>query len=102
MGRGSTDLDNYEYDKFLAANKKEKELRERKVERRSLNSGYKGWHFGIDKKPVYTRDKEEFRKELDKRGLMMEDDIKHNRKSEIVNPKDMARLAYEESRRRNR
>lgn len=69
MPRGSTDLDNYEYDIWLAENKKEKELRERKLARKNANKGYEGWHFGIDKKPVYTKNKEEFKRELSNRGL---------------------------------
>lgn len=82
MGRGNTGLDNYEYDRYLASNKKERELIDRKKERRNANTGYAGWHFGIDKKPVYTKDKEEFKRELSKRGLSIEGDIK-NRK-EII------------------
>ena len=78
MGRGDTRLDNYEYDNWLAENKKERELRGRHLERRNANKGYKGFHFGIGDKPVYTKDKDEFKKELDKRGLMMRDDVKRD------------------------
>lgn len=78
MGRGSTSLDNYEYDEHLAQNKKEKELRERHLERKNANKGYSGWHFGIGDKPVYTKDKDAFKKELEKRGLMMKDDVRRN------------------------
>lgn len=74
MARGDTSLANREYDSYLASNKKEKELRQRKEARKS--KGYEGYHFGIDAKPVYTRNKEEFRRELDKRGLMMADDVR--------------------------
>ena len=71
------DLDNYAYDQYLAKNKKGKELRERHIERRNANKGYEGWHFGIDARgPVRTRNKEEFKRELSKRGLMMRDDVK--------------------------
>ncbi len=77
MSRGNTGLDNFHYDDWLAQNKKERELIARKQARKSANKGYKGFHFGIDDKPVYTRNKEEFKKELDKRGLMMRDDVKH-------------------------
>lgn len=78
MGRGSTSLDNYEYDRYLASNKKERELRERRQERQKASKDYDGWHFGIDPKgPVRTRNKEEFRKALDNRGLMMESDVKN-------------------------
>ena len=73
MGRGDTGLDSREYDHWLAKNKKEKELRERKEERRAANTGYTGWHFGLGDKPVHTKDKQEFIKELDKRGLAMKD-----------------------------
>ncbi len=74
--RGNTSLDNYEYDQFLAENKMEKELRRRKFERRNANKGYKGFHFGLGDKPVYTKDKEEFKRELQKRNLMMRDDVR--------------------------
>lgn len=73
---GKYDLDNYEYDRFLAKNKKEKELRNRNVERRNANKGFSGWHFGLGEKPVKCRDKAEFRDELKKRGLMMKDDVR--------------------------
>lgn len=75
MPRGSTGLDNPEYDSFLASKGRERELRQRTVERRNANKGYEGWHFGIGEKPVYTRDKAEFKRELKKRGLMMRDDV---------------------------
>ena len=70
------DLDNYEYDQFLASKRKEKELMRRKEERRAANKGYEGWHFGLGDKPVHVKNKEEFKRELDKRGLMMRDDVK--------------------------
>ena len=76
MARGNTGLDSHEYDQHLVDHKKERELRQRHLERRNSNRGYTGWHFGIDDKPVYCRDKEEFKKELDKRGLVMRDDVK--------------------------
>jgi hypothetical protein len=70
MARGSTALDSKEYDQYLASNKKEKELRERRIERRNANKGYEGYHFGIDPRgPVYTKTKEDFKRELAKRGL---------------------------------
>lgn len=78
-GRGDTSLKSIEYDHWLAANKKEGELRRRHDERRLANKGYEGYHFGIDPNgPVYTKDKAEFRRELDKRGLIMKDDVKKN------------------------
>ena len=73
---GYKGLDSTEYDDYLSKNKKERELRERHIERRNANKGYSGWHFGIDSKPVYTKDKDEFRRELSKRGLLMRDDVR--------------------------
>ena len=73
---GKYDLDNYEYDHFLAEHKKEKELRRRHGERRSANRGYEGFHFGAGEKPFYTKNKEDFKRELDKRGLVMRDDVR--------------------------
>lgn len=67
-------LENREYDDYLAKNKKERELQARNSQRR--NGGYKGWHWGLGERPVYTRNKEEYKRELDKRGLMMKDDVK--------------------------
>ena len=75
---GKYDLDRYDYDEWLAKNKKERELRERRVARRNANKGYEGYHFGLGGGPVYTKNKDEFRRELDKRGLMMRDDVKRN------------------------
>lgn len=80
MARGDTSLSNTEYDTYLAKNGKEGELRRRNSERRNANKGYKGWHFGLGEKPVHTRDKTEFKRELDKRGLLMKDDVKRNLK----------------------
>ena len=70
------DLNDHEYDTYLTDNKKEKELRTRHAERKNANKGYKGWHFGLGEQPVYCKDKDEFKKELSKRGLMMADDAK--------------------------
>lgn len=95
---GKYDLDNREYDNYLVSQKKEKELRQRKDARRSANKGYEGWHFGIDQKPVYTKNKEEFRRELDKRGLIMHDDVKG--KSIIDQKKHSREMSnYERNRR---
>ncbi len=80
MARGSKHLDNYEYDDYLAKTGRTRELARRKAERRDANKGYKGWHFGIDTKPVYTRDKDEYKRALEKRGLMMRDDVRKNLK----------------------
>lgn len=73
------DLSNMEYDNYLASKAQQSrtarhELIERHAERK--NSGYTGWHFGLGSKPVKTNSKEEFRHELNKRGLMMRDDVK--------------------------
>ena len=78
MGRGNTDLDSREYDQYLVANNKTRELRERHVARKNANKGYEGYHFGIDSKPVYTKDKQEFKRELEKRGLMLREDVKRS------------------------
>ena len=78
MGRGSTGLENYEYDNYLATQKKERELRDRRIARKNANKGYEGYHFGIDDKPVYTKNKDEFQKALKDRGLMMRDEVKRN------------------------
>ena len=74
------DLADRAYDDWLASNKKERTLRERNTERRNANKGCVGWHFGIDEKPVYTRDKAEFKRELNRRNLMMRDDVRRNLK----------------------
>ena len=78
--RGSTSLDNPEYDGFLASKGNTQELRRRHQERRNANQGYQGWHFGLGEAPVFTRDKAEFKRELDKRGLLTRDDVKRNLK----------------------
>ena len=70
------DLDNYDYDNYLASQKKHRELVTRKNERRNLSKDYRGWHFGIDDKPVFCRDKEDFKRQLSSRGLIMRDDVK--------------------------
>ena len=73
---GKYDLDNNEYDTWLADNKKEKELRKRHPERRNANKGYRGFHFGLGEVPVHCKDKAEFKRALDQRGLMMSEDAK--------------------------
>jgi hypothetical protein len=71
--RGSTELDNWEYDNWLAENKRERELVARKLGRRAANkSDMSGWHFGIDARPIKTKNIQEFRKELEKRGLAID------------------------------
>ena len=76
MGTGYTGLDSKEYDDYLSANKKERELRSRHIERRNANKGCEGWHFGIDDKPVFAKDKDDFRKKLAERGLLLRDDVR--------------------------
>jgi hypothetical protein len=80
MGYGNKGLDSLEYDQYLVKNKKEAELKERQFARKHANKGYEGWHFGLGSHPVYTKDKAEFKRELDKRGLMIKDDVKKNLK----------------------
>ena len=80
MARGNTGLDSQEYDQWLSKNGKERELRSRTIEKRNANSGVKGWHFGLGGEPVHTKNIGEFKRELDKRGLMMRDDVKKNLK----------------------
>ena len=80
---GSKDLDRYDYDEHLThASKRSrsarKELEQRHIERKS--KGYTGWHFGLGNNPVKTSSKEDFKRELDKRGLMMRDDVKRTLK----------------------
>lgn len=70
MSRGSTGLDNSEYDSWLARNRREKDLRDRKIERaRALKKDMSGYMFNIDKSPVKVGGLSDVRKELDRRGL---------------------------------
>lgn len=76
MGRGSTGLDNYQYDDYLAKNKKERELLQRNAERKGAHKkDMSGYHFGIDTKPVKVKDMKEFKEELSKRGLSIKDEF---------------------------
>jgi len=86
MGRGKTGLDSTDYDYHLTQKAKQgsyysrdarRELRQRHLDRRNANKGYEGYHFGIGDRPVHTKNKEEFKKELEKRGLMLRDDVKN-------------------------
>lgn len=74
MSRGSTSLDNYEYDNWLAEQKKGRELQARKAARKDAHrSDGSGYHFGIDPRgPVKVKDLNELRHELDKRGLAID------------------------------
>ena len=76
MARGRTDLSSREYDHYLAEHHKERELGERHIERKNANKGYEGWHFGLGEKPVFAKDKDDFKKKLEERGLIMRDDVK--------------------------
>lgn len=78
--RGRTDLSNSEYDEYLAKNKRHRELQERHIERKNANKGYEGWHFGIGNTPVKCKDKEEFKRALSTRGLVMRDEVKKDLK----------------------
>lgn len=80
MGRGDTSLASTEYDGYLASKGRVRELKDRHRERKTANKGYEGWHFGLGEKPVHTRDKVEFKRELEKRGLMMGEDVRRNLK----------------------
>lgn len=82
MGRGSTGLDNYEYDEYLSSRAQKSrtarhELIQRKVERKEAHDGEGiGYHFGLGDAPVKITNREHFRRELDKRGLMLAADVK--------------------------
>lgn len=73
MGTGYTGLDNPEYDKYLADKKDFRRLIERKKDKKAAaKRDGSGYHFGIDSVPVKTKNMDEFRKELDKRGLAID------------------------------
>jgi hypothetical protein len=77
------DLDRYDYDSYLASRSQgsrvaREELRQRTVDRRNANDGFKGYHFGLGDKPIKTEDIKHFKHELDKRGLIMSDEVKKN------------------------
>ena len=79
--RGKTDLSSTEYDGFLSSKARDsrtarQELKQRHEDRRNANDGIRGWHFGISNEPVKVESKEHFKHELDKRGLMLRDDVK--------------------------
>ncbi len=82
MGRGSRDLTNNNYDNFLKDKAKtsrsaRQELEQRTSDRRNAHdqSGV-GYHFGLDNGVVKVESKEHLKHELDKRGLMLETDVK--------------------------
>ena len=83
MGRGSTQLDSNEYDAWLSERAKSgnnparEELHRRTEEKkRAHGRDGMGWHFGLGKEPVKVTSKEEFKHELDNRGLMLEVDVR--------------------------
>jgi hypothetical protein len=84
MGRGSTSLDNVEYDSYLVekagkSRTARQELQQRKFERKHAHdSEGVGYHFGLGDKPVKVNSREHLRQELDKRGLMLEVDVKRD------------------------
>lgn len=86
MSRGNTDLTNYEYDNHLTERAKtsrtaKQELQQRHIDRKHAhNSDGIGYHFGLGDSPIKIDSKEHFRKELDRRGLMLEVDVKKNLK----------------------
>ena len=79
MGRGSTGLDNYEYDSHLVKNKRAKELLQRKEERRAaLKKDHSGYSFGIDRHPVKVNGIQDYREKLKQRGLAIAEEAKKN------------------------
>lgn len=84
MGRGNTDLTSSEYDAFLAkkaqsSRSARQELEQRHHERKHAhNSEGVGYHFGLGDQVVKVESKEHLRRELDKRGLMLETDVRKN------------------------
>ena len=82
MARGNTDLSSNDYDQHLASKgtrESREELKQRHQDRkRAHKSDGTGWHFGLGDTPVKVERKEDLRKELAKRGLMLEVDVKKN------------------------
>ena len=74
MSRGSTSLDNEDYDKWLAENKRGRELKERQIERKqAVRKDLSGYYFNIDPKgPVKINNIDHLRVELNKRGLAID------------------------------
>ena len=84
MARGNTDLTSNEYDTFLTNKAKnsrsaQQELQQRRKDRRNAHDGEgRGYHFGLGNTVVKAENREHFKHELDKRGLMLEVDVKKN------------------------
>ena len=81
MPRGSTDLDNIEYDKWLAEQGRAAEVAQRKLARRNATKkDGSGYHFNIDPNgPVKVESMAHLRLELDKRGLAIEGEYRGKR-----------------------
>ena len=83
---GKKDLTDNSYDDFLTEKSKtsrsaKQELQQRHIERRNAhNSEGVGYHFGLGDQPVKIESREHLRNELEKRGLMLEVDVKKNLK----------------------
>lgn len=81
MGRGSRDLTNAEYDKYLAdrsfkSRSARQELEQRKAEKRGAHdSSGVGYHFGLGEGVVKVESKEHLKRVLDERGLMLKTDV---------------------------
>jgi hypothetical protein len=87
MSRGDTSLASNDYDSYLAGRVKEgnrsagRELEQRRVERKSAhNSEGVGYHFGLGDKPIKVEHKEDLRRVLDSKGLMLATDVKKDLK----------------------
>lgn len=82
MARGNTDLSSNDYDQHLASKNTRESRIELKQRHRDRKNAHKpdgtGWHFGLGDTPVKVNTKEELRKELHRRGLMLEVDVKKN------------------------
>ena len=81
--RGSRALDNPEYDEWLASRKDSRsarqELVERHKDRRNAHDGEgRGYHFGLGDEVVKVEGREHLRHELERRGLMLEVDVRKN------------------------
>lgn len=80
MGRNENDISNYEYDKYLSekgGDRARREIEKRTTERRNAhNANGEGWHFGLGDSPVRAKTRDDLKRELDKRGLMLRDDVK--------------------------
>ena len=84
MARGSRDLTSSEYDNYLAGKSKHsrsarEEIQMRRAEKRNAHdSDGVGYHFGLSDGVVKVESKEHLKHELNKRGLMLETDVRTN------------------------